>query len=76
MTAWTERLPDNGGYYWVWTGKHLEVGTLEVHPEGPVKSLTTCSGVKAPVFNGRLFNGWQIGDKIANPNDVPEGAQC
>lgn len=76
MTAWTERLPDNDGYYWVWTGKHLEVGTLEVHLEGPVKSLTTCSGVKAPVFNGRLFNGWQIGDKIANPNDFPEDAQC
>ncbi len=69
MTAWTERLPNNGGYYWVWTGGRLEVGNLEVHPEGPIKTLTTCSGVKAPVFNGRLFNGWQIGDRIENPKE-------
>lgn len=71
MTSWCERLPESGGYYWVWTGRHLEVGVLEVHPEGPVKTLTTCSGVKAPVFGGRLFNGWQIGDRIENPQ-VPE----
>ena len=75
MTGWSEALIDSikkGNLDDVETA----VGTLEVHPEGPVKSLTTCSGVKAPVFNGRLFNGWQIGDKIANPNDFPEDAQC
>ena len=75
MTMWSERLPEENGYYWVWTGKHLEVGTLDVHPEGPSKTLTTCNGVKAPVFNGRLFNGWQIGDRIANP-ELPEDAGC
>ena len=67
MTSWTEHLPDENGYYWIWTGKHLEIGCLEVHPEGPVKTLTSCSGVKAPVFNNRLFNGWQIGDRIEKP---------
>lgn len=72
MTSWTEHLPDQEGYYWVWTGSHLEVGILEIHPEGPSKSLVTCSGTKAPIFNGRLFNGWQVGDRLENPN-APEG---
>lgn len=70
MTEWNERLPNESGYYWVWTGSHMEIGRLEVVPEGPVKTLTTCSGVKVPNFNDRLFNGWQIGSRIDYP-DVP-----
>ena len=69
MTHWTEHLPEENGHYWTWTGKNLEVGILEVHPEGPVKTLTTCHGEKAPIFNGRLFNGWQIGDRIESPQE-------
>lgn len=72
MTMWSEQLPDENGYYWVWTGTNLKVGKLDIHPEGPIKSLSICRGEKAPVFNGRLFNGWQIGDHIENP----EAPQC
>ena len=70
MTMWTDQLPDEGGYYWIWTGKHLEVGLLNVS-DNNAKVLISCSGVKAPVFHNRLFSGWQIGDRIGNP-DKPE----
>ena len=75
MTTWSENLPEENGYYWIWTGTRLEISTLEVHPEGPSKILTTCSGVQIPIFGNRLFDGWLIGSKIEEP-EFPEDCQC
>ena len=70
--SWTESLPEESGYYWIWTGSRVEIGTLEVHPEDPSKVLTTCSGVNVPIFGGHLFDGWKIGDRIEEPNSPEE----
>lgn len=73
MTEWTERLPDEEGWYWVWNGRNMGTGRLQINSAGPVKTLVCFNGDRAPVFNGRLFNGWQIGSRIS-ASDAPAGS--